>query len=291
MVKALRWAGYGLAGVAGLAVLAAAGVWGMSAYALSRTVEPRPEHIVMAGASAARGQHLAQTATCLDCHGQDLRGSKFLEEPGLATLNAPNLTLVAAKASDEQLAQAIRQGIGHDGRSLFIMPSSTYAAFTDQEVSDLIAFIRSLPRGGSELPKMTLGPIGHIGVALGKFQTQPALMARYREHPALDVGPQHVAGRHLAMTICADCHASDLTGQEVKPGTVSPDLTVVGSYDKAQFAALMKTGLPPGGRHLQMMKDTSRNSFSHFTDQEVEQLFGYLQARAARLQARSASTS
>ena len=32
-------------------------------------------------------------------------------------LYAPNLTLVAAKATDEQLDQAIRQGIGHDGRA------------------------------------------------------------------------------------------------------------------------------------------------------------------------------
>ena len=46
------------------------------------------------------------------------------------------------------------------------------------------------------------------------------------------------------MTICADCHGSDLSGKEAEPGLQAPDLAMVGAYDRAQFAALMKTGLP-----------------------------------------------
>jgi hypothetical protein len=33
-----------------------------------------------------------------------------MDEPGIAKIYAPNLTQVAAKASDQQLAQAIRTG-------------------------------------------------------------------------------------------------------------------------------------------------------------------------------------
>ncbi len=44
------------------------------------------------------------------------QGDLFIDDPKIAMLYAPNLTLVAAKATDEQLDQAIRQGIGHDGR-------------------------------------------------------------------------------------------------------------------------------------------------------------------------------
>jgi mono/diheme cytochrome c family protein len=284
MNKVARWAGYGLGGLLGLVLLAAAGIWGMSAYALTRNQEPRPERIDMARADPARGLHIARTHACIECHGEGLRGTKFFDEAGVGTLYAPNLTLVAAQASDEQLARAIRQGIGHDGRPLFIMPSATYAAFTDAEVSDLVAYIRTQPRGGAEQPGMSLGPLGHLGVATGKFLTQPMLMARYRANPAPDLGPRYAAGRHLAMTICADCHDSALTGLEVKPGAVSPDLDIVGAYDEAQFATLMKTGLPPGGRELVMMTGSSRASFSHFTDREVADLFAYLKARAARRQ-------
>ncbi len=106
------------------------------------------------------------------------------------------------------------------------------------------------------------------------------MMAAYLTKPAADLGPAQSAGRHIAMTICADCHASDLTGKEVEPGVTAPDLAMVGSYDKAQFAKLMKTGLPPGGRNLGLMTQVSRASFSHFTDAEVTALFDYLQARA-----------
>lgn len=280
MSKLLRWAGYGLAGLVGIVLLAGAGVWAISARTLEQEFAARPEKIVMAGANVANGQHLLLTRGCVECHGEGLRGSKFFDDPEIATLSAPNLTLLAAKASDEQLARAIRQGIGHDGHPLFVMPSTTYSAFTDQEVADLIAAIRATPRGGKEMPGVSLGPIGRFGVATGKFETQPAMMAAYLAKPAADVGPAHTAGRHIAMTICADCHGSDLTGKEAEPGLQAPDLAMVGAYSRAQFAALMKTGLPPGGRELKMMSNTSRKSFSHFTDAEVTALFNYLQARA-----------
>lgn len=280
MNKLLRWTGYGLAGLLGIVVIAGLAIWALSARALAQRVEPKPERLVMAGANVANGQHLLQSRGCIDCHGDGLKGRKFLDEGGLATLYAPNLTLVAAQASDQQLAQGIRQGVGHDGRALFVMPSTTYAAFTDQEVADVVAAIRATPRGGSPTPSMKLGPIGSLGVALGKFETQPKMMAAYLAKPAVDLGPATASGRHIAMTICADCHASNLAGKEVEPGVVAPDLAMVGSYDKAQFAKLMKTGLPPGGRNLGLMTDVSRASFSQFTDAEVTALFDYLQARA-----------
>jgi len=109
--------------------------------------------------------------------------------------------------------------------------------------------------------------------------------------PAPAFGPETAPGGHLAMPICADCHDSALTGLEVKPGTVSPDLDTVGPYDEAQFASLMKTGLPPGGRELAMMTGSSRQSFSHFTDREVADLFAYLKARAARRQEQAAGSA
>jgi hypothetical protein len=41
----------------------------------------------------------------------------------------------------------IRQGIGVDGRSLFIMPSEVFQHLSDQEVAALIAMIRRFPAG------------------------------------------------------------------------------------------------------------------------------------------------
>ena len=289
MKKVARWAGYGLGGLLGLVLLAAAGIWGMSAYALGRTVEARPERVDLAHANLAEGRRMLAINGCQGCHGPDLRGTKFFDQPGVGTLNAPNLTLLAASVTDQQLAQAIRQGIGHDGRPLMAMPSSTYAALTDAELSNLIAAIRAEPRGGTAMPAIALGPLGHLGVALGKFRSEPELLADPHAETPVDLGPATAPGRHLALTACAHCHGANLTGNEIEPGVAPPDLAVVGSYDRAQFAHLMKTGLPPGGRHLKLMTEAGEKGFSHLTDAEVSALFDYLQARARQEQARGSA--
>lgn len=282
MNKWVRRAAYGAAGLVATGVVAAGGLWGASHWRMGETAAAGPERIVTAGADAARGRHLLETIGCTECHGETIQGHTVFDDPSFATINAPNLTQVAARATDQQLAAAIRQGVGHDGRALRLMPSATYAALTDREVGDLLAAIRAAPRGGDERPVFRLGPIGHVAMATGGLPTQQSLMAGYRARPAADLGPRFAAGRHIAMSICADCHGSDLTGHEPMPGVTAPDLTIAGSYDAAQFAALMKTGTPPGGRELQMMSETSRKSFSRFTDAEVAALFAYLQARAAQ---------
>ena len=56
--------------------------------------------------------------------------------------------------------------------------------------------------------------------------------------------------------------APDLTGQEAKPGTIAPDLTIAGAYDVEQFKKLMRTGVPPGGKKLEMMAGVARTTLS-----------------------------
>ena len=63
----------------------------------------------------------------------------------------------------------------------------------------------------------------------------------------------------------------------------APDLTIAGAYEPAAFKTLMRTGVPPGGRKLKMMDEIARDSLSHMTDAEIDQLYAYLQARAQRL--------
>jgi hypothetical protein len=69
----------------------------------------------------------------------------------------------------------------------------------------------------------------------------------------------------------------------VKPGDISPDLTIAGAYDLPAFKRLLRTGVPAGGQRLNMMGPTARSDLSHMTDGEIDQLYAYLQARAQRL--------
>ena len=231
----------------------------------------------------ADGARQLHVLGCLSCHGQGLRGDIFLNEPGVATIYAPNLTLVAAGATDEQLDHAIRQGIGHDGRSLLIMPSEGYQFMTDSEVAALIAAIRALPKGGKEQPMRRVGPKGRIGLVLGKFHTAPELVRTFRENQAPDLGAQFANGRHIVIVNCAECHGPQLHGQDVEPGVVSPDMQIAGAYDLDQFRTMLRTGVAPGGKDIGMMGRVAKSDFKYLTDEEIAEIHAYLAERARRM--------
>ena len=284
MARLLRWARYALASIFGLIVIAAIGIWLISSAKLSASAEARPEHL--AGPTPSQMADIgrqARTLGCFGCHGNGLRGNKMFDEPMVGTIWAPNLTSVAAHASDEQLARAIRQGIGVDGRALFVMPSEMFQHLSDQEVAALIGMIRKLPRGGTTTPRNSYGPLGRVGVVLGKFKTAPQLVAEYAVQEPIPVGPHAAVGRQLVITRCSACHAADLSGKEVKPGEVSPDLTIVGAYDLPAFKKLLRSGVAAGGQKLPLMGSIARSDLSHMPDPEIEAMYEYLQARAQRI--------
>jgi len=284
MAKLLRWAVYGLGGLIVLLLVAAAAVWLISSQKLNARASAHPEHLTQpTPVQLADAERLGRVLGCFSCHGAGLRGNKMFDEPNVGTIWAPDLTLVAAHASDEQLARAIRQGIGTDGRSLFIMPSEIFQHLSDQEVAALIAMVRAQPRGGSETPGNSYGPIGRLGVVMGKFKTAPALVADYSTTEPGRVGQQFEPGRRLAVLYCSSCHNADLSGKEVKPGESSPDLTIAGAYDVPAFKTLLRTGKPASGKNLPLMGPTARSDLSHMTDEEIEQLHAYLVARAQAL--------
>ena len=204
MAKALRWAGYLLAIIVALLLLAAAWIWIASNRALGTRVDALPEKLVQpTAAQLADGPRQLRVLGCVSCHGEQLQGKPFIDDAKVAVLNASNLTLVVAKASDQQLAQAIRQGIGYDGRPLVVMPSEHYQFMTDQEVAAVIAAIRKMPRAGKEQPAVKVGPIGRFALATGRLPVQPEMVATYRASRIADLGPQYAAGRHLVETSAA----------------------------------------------------------------------------------------
>jgi mono/diheme cytochrome c family protein len=284
LVKILKWAGYGLGGLAGLAVIAILAVFGGSEAVMRRSYAAQPEQLAApTPAQLADAGRQARILGCVSCHGEGLTGRVMFDMPNVARVIAPNLTQIAARASDQQLAAAIRQGIGHDGHALFVMPSPAYARLDDGEVAALIHWIRGhkpAPGSGGGLQP---GPLGRIALAAGKFKPQPARVEQFRTEMPFDVGPAHRTGYRIAAKVCADCHGPALAGQKMDSGEVAPDLTIAGAYDFQQFRTLMRTGLAPGGRDLGLMSKVAKDDFSHLTDAELEALHDYLQARAAKL--------
>lgn len=284
MARFFRRTGYAFAFLFGLILIAAAVLWLVSSAKLNARVNPKAERVVRpTPAQLSDVEREARTLGCFSCHGEGLRGNKMFDEPMLGTIWAPNLARVAAHATDEQLARAIRQGIGVDGRSLFVMPSEAFQHLSDQEVGALIAMIRKLPQAGAVTPNNSYGPLGRLGVVMGKFRTAPQLVSEYAVREAIPEGVQLETGRQLVITKCSACHNADLTGKEVSPGNISPDLTIVGAYDLPGFKKLLRSGIPAGGQKLPMMGPTARSDLSHMTDAEIESVYAYLQARAQHL--------
>lgn len=231
------------------------------------------------------GRRLAKLYGCTSCHGADYRGLRYNDDPQLPRTYAPNLTLIAAHSSDGELALAIRQGVrARDGQALWGMPSATFSSITDAELQSVLAHLRSLPTGGSSMRGPAPGVRARIAILRGLFgdgpgtqHNAPTLITDAKERPPVDLGPKYARGRHIAATVCSECHGSDLAGDEREGG---PDLTIAGSYDLAAFRHLLRTGIPPGGRNLGLMTQTAQADLKVFTDAEIDALYAYLVARA-----------
>ena len=284
MRKALRWLGIGLGGLLVLLLVAAIVIFAWSEMILRKHYEPAPEALpALSAAERAEGPRVGRVLGCLSCHGDGLKGKVMFDAPGVAKVFAPNITEVAAKASDQQLAAGIRQGIGHDGRGLFIMPSPMYSRLTDKETAALVAWIRTLPPSPGQTRGLSAGPIGRLGLVIGSFKPAPQGVAEYRTQVPIALGPEHEPARHMAATNCAECHGPALMGGSAGPDETAPDLRVAAGYDAAQFRTLMRTGRPPSGKDLGLMTTVAKNDFSHLTDAEIDALHAYLVARASRL--------
>ena len=75
---------------------------------------------------------------------------RYFAVPGLLSIPTPNLTSgaggVGATNTDEDWVRAIRHGVGHDGRALWVMPSLSFSRLSDEDLGALIAYLESRPQ-------------------------------------------------------------------------------------------------------------------------------------------------
>ena len=225
-----------------------------------------------------RGRHIARTRGCFGCHGQQLEGLVFEEEwAWVGTAVAPNLAQHARDHDAMTIEAAVRQGIGHDGRALWSMPSYNFALLADEDMAALIAYLQSAPVIEKALPEPDLGWEARWLIVRGEAQH----MAEWAVHmPELLLGPdddpQLVRGEYLAKTTCNECHGFDLRG-DLAGDMAMPDLAILAAYSDDDFRHLMKTGEAIGGRSdLPLMSMVARDRFAYFTEDELADLLAYL---------------
>lgn len=279
MRTVLKWIGRGALALVAIVVLAAGVVYAISEQKMSRTYEVDAPTIDIPtdSTSIAEGERLARIYGCYNgCHGQAAEGGLFFDEPMMGTVKAPDLTRAARTLSAEELVGVIRYGVRPDGSSVFVMPSVEFYHLTDEDIGAIIAFLRSLPESDGPATSVKFGPLGRALFAVGEFE--PAAPKIDPAAPRLDPGDGSEAmalGEYLAATACAECHGTDLAGQEHPAGN-TPNLAIAAAYSPEQFRTLLRTGEPRDGRELRLMGDMSLKRFQHLTDTEIDALHTYL---------------
>lgn len=300
-MKVLKLVGVVLVGLV-LVVLAA---YGWASYAAGRklarsytthTVDfpiPYPSSEPAAQAAALeRGRHLVEARYgCVECHGRDFGGGVMIDDPAIGRILGPNLTEgnggVTAGFRPADWDRIVRHGIKRDGKPA-LMPSVDFREMSDQELSDIITFIRSQPPVDRAAAPPSLGPVGKVLVATGKFTLSADLIGGGAgSHAATppQTEPTAAFGRHIAGT-CMGCHREDLGGGPIVGGdpswppaaNLTPGPAGIGEWTLAQFRTALREGKRPDGRALRAPMSGMKPYALKMTDVELEALWAYLRS-------------
>lgn len=252
----------------------------------------------------ARGRYLVEDVTaCMVCHsphdwtkrerpvppgmeagGQDMSLLKGLPGRIVAPNISPDPETGAGDWTDDMLARAIREGIGHDGRALFpLMPYQDFASLSDKDLASIIVYLRSLPAVRNQLPPTQLiFPVGYLIRSVPQPLSAPV--------PQPDLSTPLKRGDYLVtIASCADCHTpqdghgQSLPGMDYGGGllfegpwgrvvsaNITPDPSGIPYYDLELFTQALRTGYVKARPLNQIM---SWGVYSGMTDEDIAAVF------------------
>ncbi len=244
-----------------------------------------------------RGRYLATAAIgCVLCHserdrsqpgappvlGREFAGAVMAEEPGYRVV-APNLTPDVATGagtwSDDMLARAIREGVGHDGRGLGgQMWWWAFRTLSDEDLASIIVYLRSLPAVENALPARILS---------AEREQQRAADAEPLEGPvaARDLTDPVARGTYLIeIADCLGCHSAweaptnpgiggggnpiARFGEHTFSANLTPDPTGIGGYTEGIFRGVLRSG--HGGTLHPAMPWVA---YRHLTDADIGAIY------------------
>jgi cytochrome c553 len=270
MKKFFKWMGIVLGALVGLTLLAGLVLYPIGMKSLTRTYPNITVESVNTPTDTdaiARGKHVSVIWACTKCHGEDLSGKILTNDPvegtipTFAAIPAPNLTSgkggIGQSYTDTDWIRAIRHGIKANDQAEIYMYVST---LNDQDLGDLIAYLKQIPPVDSDLPMISYGPLIPIAPALGIFTPAAELIDHNAPHPEDPVpGATVEYGKYLS-AICAQCHGNGISN-------------AVKNWKQEDFIRTFNTGVLPDGR--QLGSRMSSKTYNEMNDTELAALWLY----------------
>ena len=269
--KIIQWTVIVIGGLFGLVALAGLIVYPTGLQKLNQTypnIAAETVNIPTDAEAVARGKHVATIWACTRCHGGDLSGRLISKDPlsGLVPLlgkiPAPNLTSgkggVATSYTDIDWVRAIRHGVTPDGQVEALM--FDYSTMSDQDLGDLIAYLKQVPPVDTNYPEIRYGPLLPVLSNISLF-TPAAEKINHEAPRAIDptAGATVEYGRYLS-AVCIACHGNGITN-------------MVKNWKQDDFIRTFHTGVLPDGK--QFGPTMSSSTFSEMNDTELNALWLY----------------
>jgi cytochrome c553 len=218
--------------------------------------------------AVARGRHIATIWACTRCHGEDLSGAMITNDPLsgivpiMGTIPAPNLTSgkggIATSYTDTDWVRVIRHGVMPEGRGEVLM--FDYSTMNDQDLGDLIAYLKQIPPVDTNYPEMRYGPLVPIVSEVGLLPPAAKQIDHGAPRPADPMPGATVEYGGYLSTICTACHGNGIGN-------------VVKKWKQEEFIRTFNTGVLSNGRKFG--PTMSSKTFRELTDMELDALWLY----------------
>ena len=200
--------------------------------------------------------------------------------------------------TDQQIHDALVKGIRSDGsRILLVMPYEAYSGMAQEDLTALIAYLRTLkPVKKATPPLKSWAPFNRsLGAPLWL-----KVFGRFSDPPAQAPKSGIERGRYLVehVSLCSDCHTPRnfigvpnrslyLAGANKKIGplgqevpNITPDKeTGIGEWKREEIAAVLLTGTKPDLDNIQgLMAEVIEHGFKNMTKEDALAIADYLKS-------------
>ncbi|MBT0718965.1 c-type cytochrome [Rosenbergiella epipactidis] len=250
----------------------------------------------------ARGEYIARLSDCTACHtkdgGQPFAGGYKLETPFGAILSS-NITSDKETGiggwTQEQFDRAVRHGVGSYGNLYAAMPYNAYAKLTDQDLTDLWAYIRTIPAVSNKVVENQLPfPFNQRWILAGwnllffkdqVFQENTQVSPEVNRGAYLVEGAGHCASCHTAKNLLGGDSSAYLQGGTLQ-GWFAPDLTPnphtgLGHWSREDIVNYLRAGTNSKTASSGPMTEAIENSTQYMSESDLHAIAQYLHSLPA----------